>query len=93
MRIRIQYLSLKPTDVLHRMKSSGEQIDDRIVEVHWDPATSQWRQMRFRDDKPHGNYRTVVENIIQSIADGVEKDAVSHWMLSSYHLLTFKPAP
>jgi len=29
--------------------------------------------MRFRDDKPHGNYHTVVENIIQSIADGVEK--------------------
>lgn len=60
-----------------RMKSSGEQIDDRIVEVHWDPVASHWRMMRFRDDKPHGNYRTVVDNIIQSIADGVEKDAVS----------------
>jgi len=60
------------------MKSSGEQIDDRIVEVYWDPVVSHWRKMRFRDDKPNGNYRTVVENIIQSIADGVEKDAVCH---------------
>jgi mRNA guanylyltransferase len=61
---------------LSRLKKSGEQIDDRVVEVHWDPAISRWRMMRFRDDKPHGNHRSVVENIIQSIADGVEKDAV-----------------
>ena len=60
------------------MKSSGEQIDDRIVEVHWDPAASHWRMMRFRDDKPNGNYRNVVDNIIQSIAEGVEKDTVRH---------------
>jgi len=32
--------------------------------------------MRFRDDKPHGNHKSVVEGIIQSIADGVEKEAV-----------------
>lgn len=60
------------------MKISGEQIDDRVVEVHWDPELDRWRMMRFRDDKPHGNFRTVVENIIQSIADGVEKPMVSH---------------
>jgi len=59
-----------------QMKSSGEQIDDRIVEVHWDVVNSHWRMMRFRDDKPNGNYRSVVENIIQSIAEGVEKDAL-----------------
>ncbi|KAJ7097779.1 mRNA capping enzyme, catalytic domain-containing protein [Mycena belliarum] len=59
-----------------RMKSSGEQYDDRIVEVHWDPSHSSWRMMRFRDDKPNGNHRTVVENIIQSIADGVDKDTL-----------------
>jgi len=56
------------------MKRSGEQLDDRIVEVHWDLAKEHWRMMRFRDDKPAGNYKTVVENIIKSIADGVEKD-------------------
>ncbi|KAF8559638.1 mRNA capping enzyme, alpha subunit [Imleria badia] len=60
-------------DEWEKMKLSGEQIDDRIVEVHWDPELDRWRMLRFRDDKPHGNFRTVVENIIQSIADGVEK--------------------
>ncbi|KAG6829641.1 hypothetical protein H0H92_003974 [Tricholoma furcatifolium] len=59
-----------------KLKRSREQIDDRIVEVHWDPAVSHWRMMRFRDDKPNGNHRDVVENIIQSIIDGVEKDAL-----------------
>ena len=58
------------------MKANGEQVDDRIVEVCWDPITEHWRMMRFRDDKPQGNHRSVVENIIQSIADGVEKDMV-----------------
>ncbi|KAI0320125.1 mRNA capping enzyme, catalytic domain-containing protein [Amylostereum chailletii] len=73
----------EPYDVLHvedeeweRMKESGDQLDDRIVEVHWDVANENWRMMRFRDDKPHGNHRSTVENIIQSIADGVEKDAL-----------------
>ncbi|KAF9469347.1 mRNA capping enzyme, alpha subunit [Collybia nuda] len=59
-----------------KLKLTREQIDDRIVEVHWDAAVSHWRMMRFRDDKPNGNHRNVVENIIQSIADGVEKEAL-----------------
>ncbi|KAG6817791.1 hypothetical protein H0H87_003199 [Tephrocybe sp. NHM501043] len=59
-----------------KLKLSGEQIDDRIVEVHWDASVSHWRMMRFRDDKPNGNHRNVVENIIQSIVEGVEKDAL-----------------
>jgi mRNA guanylyltransferase len=62
--------------LLNRMKASGEQIDDRITEVHWDPDRSAWRMMRFRDDKPQGNHRSVVENIIQSIADGVDQETV-----------------
>ncbi|KAJ7632773.1 mRNA capping enzyme [Roridomyces roridus] len=63
-------------DEWEKMKSAGEQYDDRIVEVHWDSTRNYWRMMRFRDDKPNGNHRTVVENIIQSIADGVEKDTL-----------------
>ena len=58
------------------MKATGEQVDDRIVEVFWETAHERWRMMRFRDDKPNGNYKTVVENIIQSIIDGVEKEDV-----------------
>ena len=65
------------------MKRSGEQLDDRIVEVHWDPVKEQWRFMRFRDDKPAGNFKTVVENIIKSIADGVEKEQV---IITSSHV-------
>ncbi|KAF9500516.1 mRNA capping enzyme [Pleurotus eryngii] len=63
-------------DEWEKMKMSGEQIDDRIVEVHWDAHSSHWRMMRFRDDKPQGNHRTVVENIIQTIIDGVEKESL-----------------
>ena len=59
------------------MKLSGEQLDDRIVEVHWDTEIKGWRMMRFRDDKPNGNHQSVVDNIIKSIADGVEKENVS----------------
>jgi len=61
-------------DEWEELKKSAEQVDDRIVEVHWDSVLSRWRMMRFRDDKPNGNHVTVVENIIQSIADGVEKE-------------------
>ena len=60
-----------------RMKVSGEQFEDRIVEVHWDPTVEGWRMMRFRDDKPAGNHINTVESVIQSIRDGVEKEVVS----------------
>ena len=59
-----------------RIKASGTQWDDRVVEVHWDFDAQRWRFMRFRDDKPNGNHKSVVEAIIKSIAEGVEKDAV-----------------
>ncbi|PSR83085.1 hypothetical protein PHLCEN_2v5889 [Hermanssonia centrifuga] len=59
------------------LKSSGEQLDERIVEVHWSPELDGWRMMRFRNDKPNGNHKNVVDNIIKTIADGVDKDAVS----------------
>ncbi|KAH9952110.1 mRNA capping enzyme [Amylocystis lapponica] len=73
----------EPYDIMHveddeweQLKVGGEQLDDRIVEVHWDPAHEHWRMMRFRDDKPNGNYKSVVESIIKSIADGVEKETL-----------------
>lgn len=58
------------------MKVSGEQFEDRIVEVHWDPTVEGWRMMRFRDDKPAGNHIKTVESVILSIRDGVDKDVV-----------------
>lgn len=64
------------------LKASGEQIDDRVVEVRWDPVGEHWRMMRFRDDKPNGNHRSIVEDIVQTIADGVEKDTVSALLAS-----------
>jgi mRNA guanylyltransferase len=57
------------------MKTTGEQYDGRIVECVWD-AERGWRMMRFRDDKPHGNHSSTVQKVLESIADGVEIDAV-----------------
>ena len=64
------------TATIRRMKVSGEQFEDRIVEVHWDPTLEGWRMMRFRDDKPAGNHINTVVSVIQSIRDGVEKETV-----------------
>ncbi|KAL4254093.1 mRNA-capping enzyme subunit alpha [Abortiporus biennis] len=63
-------------DEWEKLKTSGQQLDDRIVEVHWDVQNECWRMMRFRDDKPAGNHKSVVENILKSIADGVEKETL-----------------
>lgn len=67
------------------MKESGAQFDDRIAEVVWvtnaEPEPH-WKLMRFRDDKPNGNYVDIVESICRSIADGVEKEDVSTSLLS-----------
>lgn len=78
---------------LVRLKADGEQLDDRIVEVHWDAELSGWRMMRFRNDKPNGNHKSVVEAIIKSIADGVEKRCgtlpSSPQLPVTLHLLTY----
>ncbi|TNY24468.1 mRNA capping enzyme, catalytic domain-containing protein [Rhodotorula diobovata] len=55
-------------------KRSGEQYDDRVVEVVWDRTRETWRLLRFRDDKFEGNYKTVVSSIIRSIEHGVEAE-------------------
>merc|ERR1711939_512967 len=57
-------------------KESGEQIDNRIVEVVWDAPRQTWKKLRFRDDKREGNFTTVVQRIIDSIKDGVEADVL-----------------
>lgn len=57
-----------------RWKRSGEQYDDRVVEVVWDRTRETWRLLRFRDDKFEGNYKTVVSSIIRSIEHGVEAE-------------------
>ena len=74
---------------MNRLKASGEQIDDRIVEVYWETKANRWRMMRFRDDKPNGNFKTIVDNIIQSIIDGVEKEDVSFFFLQPSPHYTF----
>ncbi|KZP01929.1 hypothetical protein FIBSPDRAFT_906317, partial [Athelia psychrophila] len=53
---------------------TGEKIDNRIVKVHWDFSKSCWRMMGFRDDKPDGNFKKVVDDIMKSIKEGVEKE-------------------
>ena len=63
------------------MKESGTQFDDRVVEVVWDFSVKNWKLMRIRDDKTHGNHKDVVKSVIESIIDGVEVDIVS---VSSY---------
>ncbi|GAA5981407.1 hypothetical protein JCM5350_004050 [Sporobolomyces pararoseus] len=57
-----------------KWKASGEQYDDRVVEVVWDKHRDTWKMLRFRDDKLEGNYKTVVTSIIQSIKHGVEAE-------------------
>lgn len=67
-------------------KRSGEQYDDRVVEVTWDKADERWVFMRFRDDKFEGNYKTVVESIIRSIKDGVEVEGVSRRIVAAWQV-------
>jgi len=75
---RYEYFDIMEVDdhEWERMKASGDQYDDRIVEVAWNSKQQKWRFLRFRDDKHDGNHISVVENIIESIQDGVEIEAL-----------------
>ncbi|OXG93496.1 mRNA guanylyltransferase [Cryptococcus neoformans A2-102-5] len=59
-------------DEWQRFKESEEQLDERIVEVCWDSQIQAWKMLRMRDDKPHGNHKSIVDKILVSINDGVE---------------------
>ena len=55
------------------LKSLGEPLDDRIVEVFQDDR-HQWRFLRFRDDKHEANHISTVTSVIESIQDRISKD-------------------
>ncbi|KAG0164767.1 Dcp1p-Dcp2p decapping enzyme complex alpha subunit [Apophysomyces sp. BC1034] len=65
-------------------------LDGRIIECNYDPELqekyelkSPWRFMRMRNDKPDGNHKSTVDNVILSINDAVTKDEVSDNMEQS----------
>jgi mRNA guanylyltransferase len=60
-----------------RLKETGDQLDDRIIEVSWDADRGTWQMLRIRDDKPHANHKSIMQKILISIEDGVEIEAVS----------------
>lgn len=55
------------------MKALQIPLDDKIVECSMDKE-QRWRFLRFRDDKRDGNHISVVNSVLQSIKDGVEKE-------------------
>ncbi|KAI9638508.1 putative mRNA guanylyltransferase [Dioszegia hungarica] len=63
-------------DEWEKMKESGEQFDDRIIEVCWNTDMGGWRMMRIRDDKPHANHKSIMQKILVSIEDGVKIEAL-----------------
>ncbi|CAO1637322.1 unnamed protein product [Sympodiomycopsis kandeliae] len=74
-------------DQWQKIKESGVQYDERIVECVWSPTGGPllpntslkapgWKIHRIRDDKKDGNHHTIVDKIITSIEDGVEEKQV-----------------
>ncbi|XXH05100.1 SWI/SNF chromatin-remodeling complex subunit [Hypoxylon texense] len=59
------------------LKSLGEALDDRVVEVYMD-AHKRWRFYRFRDDKPDGNHISVVNSVLESIQDAVTREELEN---------------
>ncbi|KAJ2879673.1 hypothetical protein H4R27_005169 [Coemansia aciculifera] len=71
-------LAIRPNDfnrgALAGIRSAHE-LEGRIGETVYDPEyapPAQWRFMRFRDDKPHGNHISIVHKIIESMGDNME---------------------
>ncbi|KAF9204547.1 Dcp1p-Dcp2p decapping enzyme complex alpha subunit [Podila verticillata] len=57
-----------------RWQSTSTELQNRVVEVNYSPSDNTWRFFRFRDDKEHGNHSSVVQKVVQSIQDGVERE-------------------
>lgn len=64
------------TNVSNRWQSTSTELQNRVVEVNYSPSDNTWRFFRFRDDKEHGNHSSVVQKVVQSIQDGVEREEV-----------------
>lgn len=58
-------------------QKSAEFYPGRIVECGFDKKTSKWGFLRFREDKESANYITVVNNIMQSINEGVSLEQIT----------------
>ena len=80
---------------LNRWKQTGDQYDDRVIEVVWDDVRQTWSMLRFRDDKCEGNFHTVVKAILRGIQEGVDADEVAYRasLSPALHLLTVLSCP
>lgn len=68
-------------DEWEKWKEAKVQLDDHIVECAWHPPSYHdtvptWHIKRIRDDKVRANHYTTVDNVVQSILDGVELEQV-----------------
>ncbi|KAG0322219.1 Dcp1p-Dcp2p decapping enzyme complex alpha subunit [Podila horticola] len=63
-----------PDDLWRQWQSTSTELQNRVVEVNYSPSDNTWRFFRFRDDKEHGNHSSVVQKVVQSIQDGVERE-------------------
>lgn len=60
-------------------KAMEEPLNYRIVEAVKDEK-GQWRFLRFRDDKDHGNHVNVVEKVVESIEDSLTLEELSEYI-------------
>ncbi|KAF7724664.1 Dcp1p-Dcp2p decapping enzyme complex alpha subunit [Apophysomyces ossiformis] len=81
---RFSELGITDEEWREKFSSRPRALDGRIIECNYDPEIQQkyglkspWRFMRVRDDKPDGNHKSTVDNVILSIRDAVTKDEVS----------------
>ena len=73
-------------------KLSGEQSDDRVVEVTWDMSDERWVFHRLRSDKSEGNHITVVNDLIRCIQHSIDRQTVGYSSRPHFHLATPQPS-